>query len=154
MNIAIRISSLVLALAAILMPAATASAQPTADQVAERAIAGINNLSDRAQAQMTNTTDATISAIERLDAKGATNEQITRAGDRGKVRINHLKAQNTRQLSRRGEVAIRHLQRLNADQALIDQVSAASTGAVTALETKATESRAAIDAAVATATAG
>lgn len=147
-----RFSALLLAFASIVGPAAAASAAPDPALVAERHITGINNVVSRAQLQFTNTQSATVRAVEQIDAKGGTNDQVTRAGDRGERRVTTLLTQNTNQVDRRTRNTVALLERLGADEATIASVTQAQTSAQAALQASSDAANGAIDAAVATAT--
>ena len=147
-----RCSAVLLAFASIVGPAATASAAPDPALVAQRHIAGINNVVSRAGVQFTNAQTATVRAVEQIDAKGGTNEQVIKVGDRGERRVTTLVTQNTNQVNRRTQNTLRQLERLGADEATLASVTQAQTAALASLQTSGTSANAAIDAAVAAAT--
>lgn len=133
--------------------ASPALAAPTPEQVSERAVTAVGNIADRVNVQMTNTANTTTNSISRLDDAGVSNERITLAGDRGKLRIDRLLNDGTRRVLRSRDRAVSALGRLEAEQGLIDAVNAAADAAVSSMTAKATETKGAIDAAVAAAVA-
>lgn len=147
-----RFSAVLLAVASLFGSASAASAAPDPVLVAQRHITGINNVVSRAQTQFTNTQTATVRAVEQIDAKGGTNDQVTKAGDRGERRVTTLLTQNTNQVDRRTRNTVALLERLGADEATIASVTSAQTAAQATLQTSSASANAAIDAAVATAT--
>jgi hypothetical protein len=147
MTLSLRLTAVVLAVFALLTPAALA-AKPTPQQVADRAVVAINNVIPGTQRQLTNTTTATVNAVTRLDAAGKPTAAIEQAGARGTLRINTLQTANTAQVNRRKDAAVKALNRINADAALIQQVNDAAAAAIATISTSADASRSTIQSAV------
>ncbi|MDX2114031.1 MAG: hypothetical protein SFZ24_00240 [Planctomycetota bacterium] len=112
------------------------------------------NAVDRTNLQFNNTADVTVNSIEALDARNAPETRITRAGDRGKLRIDALGLRHDGQIERVQLRVVERLTELGADASFADQVNAAAASAMSAVDGTAATAKGAIDAAVAAANAG
>ncbi len=106
--------------------AAPALAQPTAQQVADRAIASIRLTSDQVSTALEAGKSRAVAEIERLDRVGATDQRIIAFGHTAVDALQRRGQAGHNRIDTIARNAVVVLHRLNATQELIDSVVAAA----------------------------
>lgn len=157
MNFTRRLASLTLALASFAPLSSALAAEkspPTPEQVVARHAEGVQMLTTTATAAIANAGSAAVTAINSLDAGGATDKQILAAGKRALGRVGTGVMRSLGGVRKMTEGALRVLNRIGAAEEFKVSVRSAAAGAVASIraagEAAATSVRAAVDAAITT----
>lgn len=149
-------STQVLSLAAVIASGAVTApalaASPNLELLVSRHIAAVESQVDVAHTRMVTICERTVNVVNVLDARNVANTRISVTGNKGMTQIDALGNKIEVGVVKRTNALLVRLQRLNADQSLIDQVNAALTAAQTELALSEAQTKAPIEAAVATAT--
>lgn len=119
------------AVVAVLVSAASTFGQrnpPDPTDVAARCVASMEQVADRTVGAIASTTDATIDRIARLDAAGATDREIIRAGQAGADRVQLIGRFGASRVERIERHCVRLLVRLSAERDLVMRVRGAGEG--------------------------
>lgn len=143
---------LVASLAALVPASSAVAAAPNFPLMVQRQVTLLETTADRVHATMVRVCETTVASVQRLDARNVPNATINKLGTRGTTQIDNLGNRTELSLERSTNRLITRLQTLNADQALIDQLNSALAQARTDLNASEAETKAPINAAVATAT--
>jgi hypothetical protein len=149
-------STRVLSLAAVIASGAAAApalaANPNLELLVSRHVATVESQVDMAHTRMVMICERTVNVVNVLDSRNVANTRISVTGSRGMTQIDALGNKIEVGVVKRTNALLVRLQRLNADQSLIDQVNAALAAAQTELALSEAQTKAPIEAAVATAT--
>lgn len=119
------------AVVAVLVSAASTFGQmnpPDPAAVAARCVSSMEQVADRTTGAIASTTDATIDRIARLDAAGATDREIIRAGQAGTHRVQLIGRFGASRVERIERHCVRLLVRLGAERDLVMRVRGAGEG--------------------------
>jgi hypothetical protein len=138
------------ALAALSLVALPAAAQddPDPQQIAASCVEAIQNTAERTLGNIQEATGSAIAAIETLDADGAPDAAIVRAGAAGKNAISRRADRGRDRVNRLAARCVAVLNRLGAGETLIGVVTGAREAAVGAIRAGVHAGRAAVRGAV------
>jgi membrane-associated protease RseP (regulator of RpoE activity) len=103
-----------------------ALAQPTAEQIAARAVASIGQTTAATTGRLETASTRAVAGVEELDRLGAPDQRIIAFGQRAIGALNRAATSGRDRIEAITRHAVLALHRLNAPQALIDQVTAAA----------------------------
>lgn len=136
-------------LAALLVSAFPALAQPAPEAIARRCISEIRGVAQAAAGEIDQATQRGIATMIRADRNGASDEDLTAAADRVKGQIGHIAARADRRIEQLAAGCVARLTEIGADQAVIDRVAAAAAAAGENVAGKAERAGGRVDAALA-----
>lgn len=101
---------------------------PDPVQVAQRCVAAMDQVTDRTIGGVADTTNRTVALVGRLDAAGAPDRAIVRAGQAGAQRVQMIGRMGSSRVARIEAHCTQLLRRLGADRTLIARVQGAADG--------------------------
>jgi hypothetical protein len=112
--------------ACVALVSAPALAQPTAEEIAQRAIASIEQTTRATTGRLEAGATRAVAEVERLDLLGAPDRRIIAFGQNAIAALNRMALTGRTRIENTTRHAVQALRRLQAPQALIDEVTAAA----------------------------
>lgn len=152
MSILSRFAAISAAVALLAAPCVAHAAPPTPEQVVARHAEGVTNVVNTGTSAIANAGAAAVARIGELDAAGATDEAITRAGHRAVHRVGDMVRRSLEGVHKMTFSAVRVLSRIGAAEEFKTAVRTAAEAGASAIRSAGEAARSAIGAAVDAAT--